>query len=49
MLPRVRASAANASKTQQGGRMLYEMRVYHSVPGRLPALHKRFEESTLKM
>ena len=29
--------------------MLYEMRIYHCVPGRLPALHKRFEESTLKL
>lgn len=29
--------------------MLYEMRVYYCVPGRLPALNKRFSEVTLKM
>ena len=29
--------------------MLYEMRIYHCLPGRLPALNKRFEEKTLKM
>jgi hypothetical protein len=29
--------------------MLYEMRVYHCVPGRLPALLKRFETKTLKI
>jgi hypothetical protein len=27
--------------------MLYEMRVYHCCPGKLPALLKRFEETTL--
>ncbi len=29
--------------------MIYEMRVYHCVPGRLPALNKRFETITLKI
>jgi hypothetical protein len=29
--------------------MLYEMRVYHCVPGRLPALLKRFETKTLAL
>ncbi len=29
--------------------MLYEMRTYHCLPGRLPALVKRFETITLKM
>ena len=29
--------------------MLYEMRVYHCIPGRLPALLKRFETKTLKL
>ncbi len=28
---------------------LYELRVYEVVPGRLPALHKRFREVTSKM
>lgn len=27
--------------------MLYELRIYDTVPGRLPALHKRFREHTL--
>ena len=29
--------------------MIYEMRVYRAVPGRLPALLKRFETITLKL
>ncbi len=29
--------------------MLYEMRVYHTVPGRLPALNARFANVTLKL
>jgi hypothetical protein len=29
--------------------MLHEMRVYHCLPGRLPALLKRFEMHTLKL
>lgn len=29
--------------------MLYELRVYYAVPGRLPALLKRFDTITLKI
>lgn len=29
--------------------MIYESRVYHCIPGRLPALLKRFETVTLKI
>ena len=29
--------------------MIYEMRVYHCVPGRMPALLKRFETVTLRL
>ena len=29
--------------------MIYEIRVYRSLPGRLPALVKRFENITLKL
>ena len=29
--------------------MIYEMRVYHCVPGRLPALIRRFETVTLPL
>jgi hypothetical protein len=28
--------------------MIYEMRTYHCAPQKLPALHKRFEQITLK-
>jgi hypothetical protein len=30
-------------------RMIYELRVYHCVPGRLPALLKRFDTITLDL
>ncbi|GBD14467.1 hypothetical protein HRbin25_00340 [bacterium HR25] len=29
--------------------MLHELRIYEVVPGRMPALHRRFKEVTLKM
>lgn len=29
--------------------MLYELRVYHCLPGRLPALMKRFETVTVRL
>ena len=29
--------------------MIYELRVYHCVPGRLPDLIKRFDTITLKL
>ena len=29
--------------------MIHELRIYHCVPGRLPALNQRFENVTLKM
>ena len=29
--------------------MIYELRIYHTLPGRLPALLKRFDEITLKI
>ena len=29
--------------------MIYELRVYHCMPGRLPDLSKRFESATLKL
>jgi hypothetical protein len=39
-----------AAKTDQGALpMIYESRVYRCVPGRLPALLKRFETITLKI
>jgi len=29
--------------------MLHELRIYHCLPGRLPALNKRFETATLAL
>ena len=29
--------------------MIHELRIYHCIPGRLPALLKRFETKTLKI
>ncbi|MDX1513452.1 MAG: NIPSNAP family protein [Gammaproteobacteria bacterium] len=29
--------------------MIHELRIYHCLPGRLPALNRRFENVTLKM
>ena len=29
--------------------MIYELRTYHCVPGRLPALIKRFETTTMRL
>src|SRR6266702_6168594 len=38
-----------AGLDQGAPRMIYEMRQYRCVPGRLPALLKRFETATLKL
>ena len=29
--------------------MLHELRIYRAMPGKLPALHQRFEEHTVKI
>jgi NIPSNAP len=29
--------------------MIYELRTYHCIPGRLPALLKRFENTTMRL
>lgn len=29
--------------------MIYELRLYHAMPGKMPALLRRFEEHTLKI
>jgi hypothetical protein len=43
------APAITASARKMEDPMIYEMRVYRCVPGRLPALLKRFETITLKI
>ena len=42
-----RAAPRMLGKTTMGPALIYEMRVYHCLPGRLPALLKRFETITL--
>ena len=43
------ASRYKASATNGGTFMILEMRVYRCLPGRLPALLKRFDTITLKL
>jgi NIPSNAP protein len=47
----VAAFAAGFSVGQEGkvNTRVYELRTYTTLPGRLPALHKRFAEHTLKL
>jgi hypothetical protein len=39
--------ARGASNREGHAKVIYELRVYHCLPGRLPALLKRFETITL--
>jgi hypothetical protein len=39
----------SATTIRENRPMIYEMRVYRCLPGRLPALLKRFENTTLKL
>ena len=39
--------AAGVSVAQESTSRVYELRTYTTLPGRLPALHKRFAEHTL--
>jgi len=41
--------AAGVSVGQQKNSRVYELRTYTVLPGRLPALHKRFAEHTMKL
>ena len=43
------AFAADVSVGQQKKTRVYELRTYTVLPGRLPALHKRFAEHTMKL
>lgn len=42
-------SARAADKEDKVDTHVYELRTYYTVPGRLPALHKRFREHTNKL
>src|SRR5712691_8099241 len=41
--------AAGVSVGQEQRARVYELRTYTVLPGRLPALHKRFAEHTMKL
>lgn len=41
--------ADDSNKEQPMAGRVYELRTYTTFPGRLPALHKRFKEHTLKL
>ena len=41
--------AAGVSVGQEKRARVYELRIYTVLPGRLPALHKRFAEHTMKL
>jgi hypothetical protein len=43
------AFAAGESIAQEKKTRVYELRTYTTLPGRLPALHKRFAEHTMKL
>ena len=43
------ASAADTPKASTTGQRVFEMRTYHTHPGRLDALNKRFREHTCKL
>src|SRR4051794_32437219 len=41
--------AAGVTMAQEKSTRVYELRTYTVLPGRLPALHKRFSEHTMKL
>ena len=43
------ATAAEAPKTTKAASRVFEMRTYHTHPGRLDALNKRFRDHTCKL
>lgn len=38
-----------ATSDGEKGRMVYELRTYTALPGRLPALHQRFRDHTMRL
>ena len=43
------AAGFSAGQEKKMNNRVYELRTYTTLPGRLPALHKRFAEHTLKL
>jgi len=45
----MRSARAEGSSQGEGKPMIYELRIYRCVPGRLPALLSRFQNHTLRI
>lgn len=43
------SSADDKAKPKGGETMVYELRTYTTLPGRLPALHARFRDHTMRL
>jgi len=43
------AAGLSVGQEKKGNTRLYELRTYTTLPGRLPSLHKRFAEHTIKL
>ena len=43
------SGSVSVGQEQKANSRVYELRIYTTLPGRLPALHKRFAEHTLKI
>jgi len=43
------AAGASVGQEKKADPRVYELRTYTTLPGRLPALHKRFAEHTMKL
>jgi hypothetical protein len=40
---------ASAEGAKKGDHRVFELRIYHAVPGKMPALHARFKDHTIKL
>jgi negative regulator of sigma E activity len=45
----VAASVANLNQAGDDSNRVFELRIYHAVPGKLPALESRFRDTTSKL
>ena len=45
----VTASVANSNQAQADSNRVFELRIYHAVPGKLPALESRFRDTTSQL
>lgn len=45
----ITAEAAHLSRVKADDNRVFELRIYHAVPGKLPALEARFRDTTAKL